>query len=364
MDNMKKIIWLTSDNFVDVDLPIVNELSKKLDIHWLVILRPESYFNKDILYINKSCRSTIFTMTMRHRQAIFFYIKIIRYIRLHNPDIIYIDALGMPYLWILVKLLLPNRKVIYAAHDVEDHVGVKNRKIIQLYKKFVFTIFKNFHVFSQYQYEIFTSRYRNKNVFVAPLFLKDFGFADVNPTDDIVTFLFFGEIRINKGLKYLIEAGNSLAKEYAGRFKIVIAGKSDNWQYYETMIQQKNVFELHIMPILNEEIPKLFLSSHYLVLPYIDVTQSGPLLIAYNYNIPVIASNLHWFKEYIKDGNNGYLFEPKNADSLKNVMENVILNHNNNYYLKLKYSLRKFVKENISIKAISEKYIHFFSMKM
>jgi glycosyltransferase involved in cell wall biosynthesis len=356
----KKIAWITEDCFLDTDFQVVSELSKYLDIQWMVVLRPNSHFIENDLK-EKHLFLRVFYMNRRYRslRTIFLYLKIIQFIKERKADVIYVDMLGLPYFFILVKLFLPVKKVVYVAHDVEEHVGIKGRRLMRIYQKFIFENFSNFHVFSETQHGIFKNRYPHKNVMVAHQFLKDFGIADVKPIDNVITFLFFGSIRENKALYLLIEAGNCLAKNYAGKFKIVIAGRSDNWKYYDAMIQQKNVFELDIRRIPNEEIPIYFLSSHYLVLPYLDVTQSGPLLIAYNYNIPAIASCLEGFKEYIEDKKTGYLFETENVDSLKEVMENVIINHEKNYS-ELKSNLAYFVKENISIITIIKKYIKFF----
>lgn len=38
------------------------------------------------------------------------------------------------------------------------------------------------------------------------------------------------------------------------------------------------------------------------MLPYQDVAQSGPHMIAYNYNLPVIASDINGFVERVEDG--------------------------------------------------------------
>ena len=55
----------------------------------------------------------------------------------------------------------------------------------------------------------------------------------------------------------------------------------------------------------NDEIILYFQEADYLVLPYDESTQSGPLLIAYNYNIPVIASDIELFKTMVCDKQNG-----------------------------------------------------------
>ena len=43
------------------------------------------------------------------------------------------------------------------------------------------------------------------------------------------------------------------------------------------------------------------------MLPYQDVAQSGPHMIAYNYNLPVIASDIEGFAERVEDGENSFL---------------------------------------------------------
>ena len=48
---MKKICWVTSEWFADVDIPIIPELLGNYKIHWIIVLYPngrykESYFDK------------------------------------------------------------------------------------------------------------------------------------------------------------------------------------------------------------------------------------------------------------------------------------------------------------------------------
>ena len=71
----------------------------------------------------------------------------------------------------------------------------------------------------------------------------------------------------------------------------------------------------------NDEIILYFQEADYLVLPYDESTQSGPLLIAYNYNIPVIASDIELFKTMVCDKQNGFLFEKGNLSSLIKILD-------------------------------------------
>jgi glycosyltransferase involved in cell wall biosynthesis len=358
---MKKIVWITSDFFIDVDIHVLTFLKEKYEIVWLIPFSKKRTTTYNLDDINNFCLENkieyqVYDLKYRYRnlKIIGIYYQIIKEIKKQNPDIIYLNFAGLVYFIPLLHLLIKNVTKIIAIHDVISHVGA-NSLFMKIHRIFIFKYINNFHVYSKTQLECFKKKYKHKNVFYAPLFMKNFGNSFSIPPKDLIHFLFFGLIRHNKGLEYLIEAANNLAKKYEKLFKITIAGNTDNWDFYEKLIDNKNVFDLKIGVIDNKEIPELFCTSHYLVLPYRDITQSGPLLISYNYNIPVIASNLDGFKEYIQDKHNGFLFETENSLALLQVMENIILSKNTGYK-EIKDNLTHYVKNNISVEFIIEQY--------
>lgn len=228
------------------------------------------------------------------------------------------------------------------------------------YQAFIFDHFHNFQLFSANQLRLFKQKYPDKNYFYASLCLKDFGPSDATPDSKRVVFTFFGFIRENKGLEYLIQAGNLLARKYTNQdFIIRIYGYHPNWEEkYGKLIEDPSIFDLNISRIPNEEIPDIYCSTHYLMLPYIDVTQSGPLFIAYNYNVPVIASDLEGFTEYVKHEETGFLFENKNPVSLYKIMEQAIEQHDK--YATIKKNLNLYIKQNLLLESIITKYINYF----
>ena len=56
------------------------------------------------------------------------------------------------------------------------------------------------------------------------------------------------------------------------------------------------------------EVAEFFAKHDFLMLPYQDVAQSGPHMIAYYYNLPVIASDIEGFNERVVDVVFGFLF--------------------------------------------------------
>lgn len=357
----KKICWLTGSSFIDVDEPIVPELSKYYDIRWVVIRQKDSWYSeKDINLIfqksNCECKVLSFPGRMSSLSSVKVYKEAISYLKCFNPDLYYINYIGIPYLWPMLLLSsIPNKTIIYPCHDFKDHKGVKNRIYFVLLKKMIFNSLTHFQFFSRTQRSMFEKKYRGKDTFYAPLALKHFGNMPVIEKDkDIVQFLFFGSIRENKGLEYLIQATNKISSKYHGQFIVKIAGACCDWDYFLRQIKNVNDFDLDIRRIENKEIPMLFARAHFLVLPYIDVTQSGPLLISYNYHLPVIASDHDGFKEYIEDKHNGYLFKNQNADSLADVLSYII--EHKDAYKTVCSNLNTFINDNCSLKSIVEKY--------
>ena len=357
-----KISWLTGSNFLDVDMPLLPILSKKFCIKWIVIKQKNSWYTEkeiqNFIYQN-SIDGCVLTMSGRLRSVNSFniYKKAVQIMKSHNPDIFYINYIGVPYLWPIISISnIDKNKVIYPCHDYVDHKGVKNRLCYVWTKKLIFHRYNHFQFFSQTQKELFTLDYKKgKDSFFAPLALKGFGKpSKMKQSDKIVKFLFFGNIRENKGIEYLISAANSLYEKYAEQFVVMIYGYCKNWEKYQALIKHPECFDLQIRRIENYEIADLFNNADYLMLPYRDVTQSGPLLIAYYYCLPVIASNHQGFREYVDDGKTGFIHKNEDSSNLCNVMIKAIKLHNT--YQLMKDNLATFIKNNVSLPHIVSLY--------
>ena len=177
----------------------------------------------------------------------------------------------------------------------------------------------------------------------------------------IIRFLSFGIINYGKNIELLIDAACILYEHGVKNFKVSINGKCDNWEYYQERIKYPDLFECNIKMLPNSIIPNLFASSHYFVQPYRIVTQSGPMKIAFNYNTPIIASNLPGFSDEMEEGTTGYLFESESVDDLVRVMKKVIEKHSTDY-VELKNRMESYVKANYSDTAIGQKYVEMFNL--
>ena len=364
---MKKIVWITPDYFVDVDLNYKNmtEILKFFSIEWIVILpRENARFNQDdfsyfknisnvsIHFIYQNYRARDPRMLLLFEQI---YKKIIRV----KPDIIYFNEVPaspyiLPLYWRLNK-----QKTIFTAHDGNVKPTFRYPWLSKIVFNLAYNTIKQVNMFSRTQAEMFKSKFEKVKIHQIPLSLKDFGASKLPKRSDYITFFFFGTIHPGKNVGLLIDAACQLHEEGLTGFRISINGNCTEWEVYQQEIKYPNLFELNIRMIRNAEIPDLFAENHYMVFPYKEMSQSGALKIAFNYNVPVIVSNLQGFTDEVEEGINGYIFESENVDSLKNVMKQCIKNHKNNYE-KLCSSTSDFSQQHYSQKSISKRYIEMF----
>jgi glycosyltransferase involved in cell wall biosynthesis len=103
--------------------------------------------------------------------------------------------------------------------------------------------------------------------------------------------LFIGRIKKYKGLKLLIKAWNDLEKTDQ---KLVIAGKA----YRSYQSNHSNIVHLNRW-LRDEEIHALISGATFVVLPYIEASQSGIIPIAEYFQTPVIISNVGGLREQL-----------------------------------------------------------------
>ncbi len=137
--------------------------------------------------------------------------------------------------------------------------------------------------------------------------------------------LFFGFIRDYKGLDTLIRATAHLSNDYC----VVIAGEMyGDFAKYDGLIEQVQVRQrckLFIRYIDDTEVPAFFSAADVCVLPYKSATQSGIVQIAFNFNLPVIATDVGGLAEMVEENVTGLILrshEPKDlADLIQKYFE-------------------------------------------
>ncbi len=359
-----KIYWVTAGYMLQVDLPVLKYLNKYFDIDWHVVANPESSTGRTAKEYAETygLKLTIDNLPYREIDPRFRFeaAKVLRKAAAGDYDIYYFDISTFPWLLGLIKKNLPEDRVILAMHHGKPHSGMR-------FKRFYFPFLRklnaspfNLQYFSNSQAEAFAGTDPSKR-YIIPLALNDFGVASKRPSSKEVVFTNFGNIIDSKNLSLLIRAADELWEVYPGKFKVKIIGHCRNWEAtYAPLIKHPEAFELDIRRVEETEIPDIFASSHYVVLPYKSVTQSGPLRIAYGYGIPVIASDLDGFRESVEEGITGMLFESENVEALKEVMKRAITDHPN-LYNTLRRSQKDYVDSHISVERVCSLYKEMFN---
>lgn len=363
---MKKISWITQEGFIDVDIPVIRYLKEWYDIRLIIVIPYGSTISYDgyissVLNNSNHVMLEFFYLKSRARSFKNFkdYYHIIFKAKSFKPDLYYISFTGMPYGLPLLWTMLPIKKSVLPCHNVSTPRGATNERYAEIYKNLCLKAFDNIQVFSEGQYKVLSSMHSNKNVLLAYLMLKDYGEPTIKKRDDgIVRFLFFGNIVSYKRLDLLIEATNILVKRGVKDFCVTIAGKSKNWEQYETKIDYPEFYKIRIERIPNEDVANLFAESHYLVMPYQDIAQSGAITVAFRYNVPTIVSDIPQFKEFVVDGETTLSFVSMDATSLADTMEYAI-SHHQEIYKALCQNQRKLVEEKFADGTIIGKYREF-----
>lgn len=135
-----------------------------------------------------------------------------------------------------------------------------------------------------------------------------------NSTVEKKRLLFFGEVRKNKGLEYLIRAEPLIAKQFKD-FTICVAGRftkeTDNdYAYHTNLMTDPSRYEIINRYIANNEVAEIFEKSDIVVLPYISASQSGVLALAIGFGKPVVATDTGSIGEVLEHGKTGLLVPP------------------------------------------------------
>jgi glycosyltransferase involved in cell wall biosynthesis len=142
-------------------------------------------------------------------------------------------------------------------------------------------------------------------------------------TRDRPVALFFGRITAYKGLNNFCDAAALLLAEGI-EADFVIAGQGN----IEACLQKGVPPGVAVINrfLEEKEVSKLLASASVLVLPYTDATQSGVLAAAYAAGLPVVATTVGSFPEFVREGVSGLLVPPHQPRALAEAMRRVLTN--------------------------------------
>lgn len=318
------IIYVTGESYIDHSYTIARELKKHVDLEIYFYARE---ITGEVEAFLKTFRAEHVKRTrFRNVLGIFKELKFILKLKKRGADCVWFDTLTIYQVW-LVKYLL--RKYLVLVHDVEIHPGTGDKHGKFSVKLTLKKYLKNVCVASNTQSQEFEKRFGFRpKVFQLPIidYYKDMGTPAVKKLPGLkIKFLFFGSVEKYKGLETLLDAAKILNEKKLD-YELNIYGRLnyDKDKFLERINPLKNV-NLVNMFIDYKEIHNIYSSNDVIVLPYKQVTQCGPLLIAYSENTPAIVSDQPGFREYADENKSALIFDNK-ATGLAEKMEELIKN--------------------------------------
>lgn len=332
-----KVLYQTVPSFFDLEISLIRELTKLVDLKVLMIVSPASMhssafsiesidsrcdiipaskyegmkkyrniINLDDWYIANNPDNSIFHSLSLAKKIRDFY-RNNGFTFLHSTTDCRTALMNIPF-----YASLKNK--LYTTHDPISHRNISFLNDFFRYK-LMFRSFENLLFLSDSLLETFCKRYGHpkERIFFSRLSVYDFLLSyekKSNPYGDYI--LFFGRIDEYKGVDILIDAYmNSEASSHG--VKLVVAGRG-NLAHVTSQLPENIV--LINKYICNEELANLINSSKFIILPYRTATQSGCVMSAFAFNKPIIATNVGDLPNEVLDGITGLICEPNDVNAL------------------------------------------------
>jgi D-inositol-3-phosphate glycosyltransferase len=278
-------------------------------------------------------------LAQKATRIVSYYARLIRYAIVAEPPILHIlwnnkfELFDRTLLMLYYRLM--RKRVVLTAHNVnaakrDSRDSWINRASLRIQYRLCDHIFVHTDAMKRELVDDF-------GVTAAKVSVIPFGINETIPTSDLKsleakqrlgltaddkTLLFFGQIAPYKGLEYLVAAVAILAKA-GNEIRLVIAGKikrgnADYWSAIRKTISDEGIGHLvieRIQFIPDEEVELYFKAADAVVLPYVDIFQSGVPFLAFSFGVPVIASDVGSLREDVVE-ETGMLCRPHDSQDL------------------------------------------------
>jgi glycosyltransferase involved in cell wall biosynthesis len=223
-------------------------------------------------------------------------------------------------------------KIILEMHEVVDPLEEAS-PILRTYSKLFGRIIRKwvdiFITHSKSDRELVIERYNidSKKVKVLPHGLYEhYKKIDKKSARDILgihekyIILYFGLIRPYKGVKYLVEAFNSLPKEIVNDTRLLIVGEL--WEDAKNIEQlvKNSKYKEKITPVFkyvkDEEVSNYFSACDVVVLPYTRASQSGVATVAMYFEKPLVASRVGGLTESLNAYSGTFFVPPSDSKAI------------------------------------------------
>ena len=147
------------------------------------------------------------------------------------------------------------------------------------------------------------------------------------PSDGHVVLMVTARLILSKGIQEFLEAGIMLAKKYSSWYFVLVSPLDKDEPDYISPEKLGNLTQAnnrHVSDFRND-IPLFYSISDIVTLPsYYPEGVPRSLLEGMSFGKPLVTTDSTGCRETVKKGQNGFLIEPKSAESLKDSLELLI----------------------------------------
>ncbi|MEI7581037.1 glycosyltransferase family 4 protein [Runella sp.] len=247
-------------------------------------------------------------------------IFLLRLLKIHRHyDIVYFPTVHPWNFAIIVLWRLLGKKTILTIHDAELHPGEENI-VLQLSLKFSMRLTSHLLFLTNYVQKTAYKKLSLKTPFrIIPQGLLPLPDIELRNTRKGKNILFLGRISKYKGVDLLIKAVNEMPVDSYD--SLTIAGMP----IYDVTIPKDNPkIKLHAKYMSEKEMSNFLNQADIIVLPYIEASQSGVILLATLAEKPIICSRVGGLNEQLS--NEECLFINPQKEEIKNAIRELLTN--------------------------------------
>ena len=351
------ILYFCVPPLLDYSIEQINDLKKHVDLHVVIGVSlhspnhtifklKDTHPEKDLYAFDEikehienpelfesylsGCKSVhlVFFSPKFGMNILFTNFKLVRLLNQIKPQLIHFDDISGRLS--VFTLMLRNKKIVLNVHDPAPHSGEETWSS-SLIRKLVYRKVNVFCTFSNFSKLLFEQIYQPRVPVVSLRLVPYLSYnffqrkkieeIDKKPGDQYL--LFFGRISPYKGIDELLGAFAHIHRQFP-HLKLIVAGRGNYAYQIPEELRNSSALILLNRFIREDEIKSLFGISDVLICPYRDATQSGVLMTARVFELPVIASNVGAMPEYILDGKDGLVYDVNDTQALERTLLNYL----------------------------------------